>query len=102
MSRTSSSRGVYRRNGEVLAIPHKTIPKSYKRNEAVGCDDQSCISVAPVTDDDVDGEVVVPEGHVIAELTESEAALALAIIIIIDRKLFVPKRLAPVAHCLHC
>ena len=54
-----------------------------KLNEAVGCDDQSCISVAPVTDDDVDVEVVVPEGHVIAELTESEAALALAIIIII-------------------
>ena len=28
-SRTNSSKGVYKRNGETMAICHKTIPKSY-------------------------------------------------------------------------
>lgn len=32
VSRTGSSRGVSKQNGEIIAIPHKTVKKSYADN----------------------------------------------------------------------
>ena len=36
MSRTGSSRGVYRQNGELIAVPHRVMKKSYAANAAAG------------------------------------------------------------------
>ena len=34
VSRTGSSRGVMKQNGEIIAVPHKTVKKSYNDNSA--------------------------------------------------------------------
>ena len=36
MSGTGSSRGVYRQNGELIAVPHRVMKKSYAANAAAG------------------------------------------------------------------
>ena len=36
VSRTGSSRGVSKQNGEIIAIPHPTMKKSYAGNESAG------------------------------------------------------------------